>query len=249
MEIVDLTAENVSQALCCVSYGGYHMRGVEERKRFLLWKLKDGKVRGKIAVEAGERLGWIDYYPRSDGWFRIGCIEVYKEYRSRGVGRELVNACLEDCRNSKGVIVAATVWDHMPKAFFKKFGFTDMDEKANISLMALKYKGDEPPANEKEKDSAPKLNLDAGKLVIDMFDDGECPTSYVTKQLFKEAAKDFADKIVIKEHDTKDRAVTVRFGDVEGIFLNGEKAFFGYPGELEGIKKILRKELEGKKLL
>ena len=87
MEIVDLTAENVSQALCCESYGGYHDGGVEERRKFLLWKLRDGKVRGKIAVEGGKRLGWIDYYPRSDGWIRIGCIDVDEESGGRGVGR------------------------------------------------------------------------------------------------------------------------------------------------------------------
>jgi len=83
MEIVDLTAENVSRALYCPGREG----GREERRKFLLWKLRDGKVRGKIAVEGGKRLGWIDYYPRSDGWIRIGCIDVDEESGGRGVGR------------------------------------------------------------------------------------------------------------------------------------------------------------------
>jgi len=152
---------------------------------------------------------------------------------------------------SNGVIVAATVWDHMPKDFFKKFGFVYTNDKANISLMALKYRGERAPAHEKEKDERPKIKLGgkAGKLVIDMFDDGQCPTSYVTRQLVKEATEHFGEKIVIMEHDTKDGAEVGKFGDVEGIFIDGEKAFFGYPESLEGISEILRKKLEDRKLL
>jgi len=243
MEIVDLTEENVSQALCG------REGGREERRKFLLWNLKDGKVRGKIAVEGGERLGWIDYYPRSDGWIRIGCIDVDKESRRGGVGRALMNACLADCRGSKGLIVGATVWEHMPKGFFKKFGFVDMNDKANISLMMVKFGNEEAPKHEKEKIDKPKIKLVEGKLAIDTFDDGECPTLYVTRQLVKEAARNFGEKVVIREHDTKDKAVVEKFGNAEGVFIDGEEASFGYPGSLEGITDILRGKLGDRKLL
>jgi len=243
MEIVDLTEGNASYALCGRDGGR------EERRRFLLWNLKNGKVRGKIAVEGGKGLGWIDYYPRRDGWIRIGCIDVDKECRRRGVGRALMNACLADCRGSKGVIVAATIWEHMPKGFFEKFGFVDMNDKANISLMAVKFGDHEAPKREKEKVDKPKIELVEGKLTIDVFDDGACPTSYATRQLVKEAARNFGDKIVIREHDTRDRAVVEEFGDAEGIFVYEDKAFFGYPGSLEGIMGILRRELKDRKLL
>jgi len=244
MEIVDLTEENVSQALC--GKGG----GREEREKFLLWNLREGKVRGKIAVEGGEGLGWIDYYPRSDGWIRIGCILVDEERRRRGVGHALMNACLADCRGSKGVIVAATIWEHMPKGFFKEFGFVDMNDKANISLMMVKFGNHEAPKREKEKIDKPKIKPVEGKLTIDAFDDGGCPTSYATRQLVKEAARNnFGEKIAIREYDTKDRAVVEEFGDAEGIFIDGDKAFFGYPGSLEGITGILRRKLEDMKLL
>ena len=96
MEIVDLTEENVSQALCG------REGGREERRKFLLWNLKSGKVRGKIAVERGEKLGWIDYYPRDDGWILIGCILVDEESRHRGVGRALMNAFARARSSSSG---------------------------------------------------------------------------------------------------------------------------------------------------
>jgi len=251
LEIVDLTKENVSLALCA-DYGGYFEGGREERKKFLLWKLKDGKVRGKIAVEDEERLGWIDYYPTEDGWFRIECIDVDLDKRSRGVGRALMNACLKDCKDSKGVLVGATVWEHMPKGFFKKFGFVDATPEANISVMALRFGEEDVPAPQERRRFTPRLEV--GKLVIDMFDDGQCPPSYVTRQLVKEAARDFANKINIREHDMRDEAEIKRFSGIGGIFLDGESAFFGYPGkEYHGkigeIREALRKRLEAKSIL
>ena len=253
LKIVDLKPDNVSQALCCQFRKGYWVRGVEERKKFLLWRLNEGKVRGKVAVEGEKGLGWIDYYPRGNGWVRIGCIDVLKENCSRGVGRALVNACLDDCRRSKGVIVGATVWDHMPKGFFKKCGFFDTDEKADVSLMAVKFGKEEPPRTGKEQAQKKyKPKLETGKLVIDMFDDGQCPVSCVTRQLVKEAAMDFSDKVIIGEYDTKDKTVVEEFGYMGGIFLDGEGVFFGYPdkeyqGMIGEIREVLRKKLEAKR--
>jgi GNAT superfamily N-acetyltransferase len=250
--IVDLKPGNISQALCCQFRKGYWLGAVEERKKFLLWRLNGGKMRGKIANEGRKSLGWIDYYPRADGWVRIGCIHVLKENCGRGIGRALVNACLDDCGRAKGVIVGATVWDHMPKGFFKKCGFFDTVEKADISLMAVKFGKEEPPRIETEQTQRKhKPKLEHGKLLIEMFDDGQCPASCVTRQLVREAAGGFNDKIVIKEYDIKDKAVAEEFGYMKGIFLNSEKAFFGYPDEeyqgLVGeIRDILRKKLKAK---
>jgi GNAT superfamily N-acetyltransferase len=251
--IVDLKPDNISQALCCEFHKGYWVEAVEERKKFLLWRLNEGKVRGKIAKEGGRSLGWIDYYPRTDGWVRIGCIHVLKENYGRGIGRALVNACLEDCRPSKGVLVGATVWDHMPKGFFKKCCFFDTDEKADVSLMAVKFGKEEPPRTGKEQAQEKyRPKLERGKLVIEIFDNGKCPVSFVTGQLVKEAVADFGDKIAVREYDAKNGKVVEEFGYVEGIFLDGERAFFGYPdreyqGIVAEIRQALRKKIEAKR--
>jgi len=163
-----------------------------------------------------------------------------------------MNACLRDCRGSKGVLVGATVWEHMPKGFFKKFGFVDTTPEANISVMALRFGEEEVPAPQERRRFTPRLEV--GKMVVDMFDDGQCPTSYATRQLVKEAARDFADKIVINEHDMKDEAEIKRFSGIGGISLDGEGAFFGYPdkeyhGMIGEIREVLRKRLKAKSIL
>jgi N-acetylglutamate synthase-like GNAT family acetyltransferase len=253
LEIVALKPNNVSKALCCQFRKGYWIEGVEERKKFLLWSLSENKVRGKIAVQDRKKLGWIDYYPRSNGWVCIGCIVVPKENQGKGVGRALVNACLDDCSRSKGVVVGATVWEHMPKGFFRKCGFVDTNEKANVSLMAMKFGTEEPPKTGREQVQGKYTpNLERGKLVIDIFDDGECPVSFVTRQLVKEAARDFGEKVVVSEYDIKDKAVVEKFGNMKGIFLDGAEAFFGYPDKeyqeiLVKIRETLCKKLETKR--
>jgi hypothetical protein len=181
-------------------------------------------------------------------------MRVPKENEGKGVGRTLVNACLKDCKRSKGVVVGTTVWEHMPKGFFKECGFVDTNEKADISLMAVKFGTEEPPKTGREQVQgkyAPKL--ERGKLLIEMFDDGECPVSFVTRQLVKEAARDFGEKILVREYDTKEKAVVEKFGNMKGIFLDGAEAFFGYPDKeyqeiLVTIRETLCKKLQAKGL-
>jgi len=54
---VELKPNNVSQALCCLFYKGYWVGAVEERKKFLLHRLNEDKVQGKIADEGRKSLG------------------------------------------------------------------------------------------------------------------------------------------------------------------------------------------------
>ena len=116
--------------------------------------------------------------------------------------------------------------------------------------MAVKFGIEEPPRTEKEQAQKKyKPKLEQGKLLIEMFDDGQCPVSYVARQLVKEAARGFSDKVVIQKYNTSNEAVAKKFGCVKGIFLDGEKAFFGYPDEeyqgiIDEIRNILRKKLE-----
>jgi len=93
--------------------------------------------------------------------------------------------------------------------------------------------------------------MQMGKLVIDMFSDGQCPTSYVTRQIVKKAAKDFSSFIVVRDHDLKDPEVTKKYGLMEGIFIDGESAFFGYPRRdyaemTDKVREALREKLEAK---
>jgi hypothetical protein len=55
--IADLKRDNVSQALCCQFCKGYWIEAVDERRKFLLLRLNEGKVKGKIAIEDGKSLG------------------------------------------------------------------------------------------------------------------------------------------------------------------------------------------------
>jgi thiol-disulfide isomerase/thioredoxin len=141
----------------------------------------------------------------------------------------------------------------MPRVFFEKCGFFDTDEKADVSLMAVKFGEEEPPRTEREQAQEKwEPRREKGKLVIDMFDNGGCPVSFVARQLVKEAARDFGGNVIVREHDTKDKAIAEKFGSMKGIYLDGKRTFFGYPdkeyqGILAGINEALRRKLDAKR--
>jgi len=221
-----------------------------ERKRFLTVRLTEGRVWGKITYKDGEPVGWIDYFPTDlSGWLSIGCIDVEVNFRKQGVGRALMEASIEDCKDKhkNGVIVYATVWDHMPKDFFKKFGFIDTDEKADMSRMFLKLKDVDDPEFPHQKNFY-KSCLKKESIVIDLLRSGSCPVAYQMHDLIKKAAQHFKDKVLLTEYATGEKELVERFGDAfnrsDGMFINGEPCFFGYPGQLEKIKAYLQKKIE-----
>jgi predicted N-acetyltransferase YhbS len=218
-----------------------------ERQRFLSDRLTEGTVWGKIACRDGEPLGWIDCFPTDlDGWVVIGCIIVQTSVLGQGIADALMKAVIDEAKNrgAKGVTVGATVWEHMPKGFFAKYGFVDTDVKADMSLMILKLKDVETPRFP-PRENLYKPQLVKGKIVIDLIRTGNCPTAYQMHDLVKKAAKRFKDKVIVNEYATNEKDVVGRFGKGGcGIYVNGESAFFGYPGELDDIVVYLQKKVD-----
>jgi GNAT superfamily N-acetyltransferase len=217
-----------------------------ERRRFLSDRLAQGAVWGKIAYKEGKPAGWIDCFPSDlKDWVVIGCIIVNAGFTGQGIGRALMEAVVNEAkkRGARGVMVGATIWEHMPKGFFAKCSFIDTDEKADISRMVLKLgKADDPQFPPKENRYQPQLVK--GKVVIDLIRTGNCPSPYLTHYLVKKAAEGFKDKVVVTEYATSEKEVVERFGKGGcGIYFNGEPSFFGYPGELENIVAYLQEKI------
>lgn len=218
-----------------------------ERRRFLSDRLAQGTVWGKIAYKDGKPAGWIDCFSTDlDDWTVIGCIVVQTSTLGHGIGDALIKAVIKEAKNrgAKGVTVGATVWDHMPKAFFAKYGFVDTDEKSNMSRMNLKLENVEDPKFP-PKENLYEAQLVKGKVVIDLIRTGNCPTIYQMHDLIKKAAKRFKNKVVVNEYATSEKDVVERFGKGGcGTYVNGESAFFGYPGEFDDIVAYLQKKVE-----
>lgn len=217
-----------------------------ERRRFLSDHLAQGTVWGKIAYKDGKPAGWIDCFTTNlDGWAVIGCIAVEESLLGQRIGRALLEALVEDAkkRGLEGLTVGATVWYHMPKGFFAKCGFVDTDEKADSSRMNLKLREVEDPMFP-PKENLYKPQLVKGKIAIDLIRTGNCSTIYEMHYLVKKAAGRFKDKVIVNEYATSEKDVVKRFGEGGcGTYINGESAFFGYPGELDKIVEFLQKKV------
>jgi ribosomal protein S18 acetylase RimI-like enzyme len=153
IRIINVTPENVPETgVCCIK--NRKAPGFKAKVDWFQKKCNEG-VRIKLAQdEAGKEVGFIEYAPAEAAWrpidapdyLFIHCIAVYsKALRSQGLGRALIQKCVEDAKElgkaglctmtSKGAWVA-------DKSLFEKAGFVEVDKRGRFELMALKLKND-----------------------------------------------------------------------------------------------------------
>ncbi len=95
-----------------------------------------------IAVDVGSRqvIGFIQYKVVSSGKVKIGHIyymAVHPDYRGRGIGTRLVEACESELlRLSVDVIIASTQEDNIPVIrIFRKLGYVVTDWSTTVNVV------------------------------------------------------------------------------------------------------------------
>jgi GNAT superfamily N-acetyltransferase len=91
---------------------------------------KKVNVRGKVFVEyVPAEYAWKPVL--APGYLMINCFWVSGRYKGQGYGRLLMEECIEDAKNTNGLVVVSgkkTMPWLTPKKFFRKFGFETCDE-------------------------------------------------------------------------------------------------------------------------
>jgi len=245
VEIRDLTVENVwDEAGFCfqqlnaeASYSDgdeeRYLEGKKRKAKFLEDKLKRGG-RAKIAYRDNNVLGFIEYYPIEIAPMEIVgkdlmvifCMDV-KEKR-KGIGRSLLNACLEDSRKlgRKGVVVTCADDFWMAQSFFQKYGFTEVAKGEYMSMLLKKFEEVENP-NWFQGSFEPKLQ--EGKIVVSIFQNDRCPTIWRNAEVVRRVAEEFKEYVVINEYDTNRRENTVKYKEVGAIYVNKRCVVGGPP--------------------
>lgn len=110
---LDLSPANLPQEhICCAIAGHQHAEGVERKKAFLADGFAQGlvfrkyDVRGKVFVEyAPAEAAWRPVV--APGYLVIHCLWVSGRYKRQGLGRALLQHCLEDAGERHGVVAVA----------------------------------------------------------------------------------------------------------------------------------------------
>ena len=199
-EYINLTADNIDKEhICCAIGDPKHQNGVDLKKEWIKNKLKDGHVfrklnaRGKIFIEYEPlETAWVPI--SGDNYEYIYCLWVAGSYKSKGIGKELLEYAINDSKQKgKRGICTLVSKKKKPflgeKKFFEHFGFKVVDSIQNYELLSLQFDETEPP---KFNDNARSMKIADKDFTI--YYSNECPyVEYEVKEL-----SDYANKKNIK---------------------------------------------------
>lgn len=178
---INLTPANLPvEHLCCIIRTKTSVAGIEEKRKWLSERLKEGHVFRKLNVKG---CVFIEYAPLESAWvpitgenyYYIYCLWVSGEYKGKGYARSLMEYCINDAKSS-GKSGICMLGSKKQKAwlsnqdFAKKFGFKAVDLTENgYELLALSFDRTTPKFSQNAKSET----IDSNELTI--YYDMQCP--------------------------------------------------------------------------
>ena len=189
-EFINLSEENIdAEHICCAIGDPKHQDGVDHKKEWIKSKLKDGHVfrklnaRGKIFIEYEPlETAWVPV--SGDNYEYIYCLWVAGSFKSKGIGKELLEYAINDSKEKgKNGICTLVSKKKKPflgeKKFFEHFGFKVVDNIGDFELLALQFKNSETP---RFNENARSMKIDSEDFTI--YYSNECPyVEYEVKEL------------------------------------------------------------------
>ncbi len=182
MEYIKVTDENIEKEHICCAISNNNDIQVSSKKSWLRERFNEGlvflksKERGKCFIEyIPAENAWIPI--KADGYMYINCLWVAGSLKGNGYSTDLLNACIEDCKNKgkKGICILSSKKKKPflsdPK-FLKYKGFIACDEADNgIQLWSLSF--DKNASIPKFKECARHPHIDEKGYVL--YYTSQCP--------------------------------------------------------------------------
>ena len=180
-EFITLNEENLaSEQLCCIVRAKKAHPGVERKRAWLKDRLGEGHVFRKLP---GSACAFIEYAPVETAWapvegenyLYIYCLWVQGAPKGQGIGKALMDSCLQDARaqGRSGVCMLGArkqkAW-LSDQSFAKKFGFETVDTAGEYELLAVRF----------DEAAAPHFTQEARRQTLDdpsltVFYTDQCP--------------------------------------------------------------------------
>ncbi|MGD8489801.1 MAG: GNAT family N-acetyltransferase [Anaerolineae bacterium] len=182
-------------------------------------------------------------YDIEEGVAVVHCEWIQRRHQGKGYSRLLFEALIhrleaEDC---KGILVLATDDDqHMHHRHYARRGFTTLRQDGAVWLMYY------PLRQERVKAKPLAHRIPTGRrypVEVLVFTGGLCPYETVTALQALEVAREFGRRVMVKEIPAS-REALVRYGTVEGVWINGRRLSGGGLPE-EAIRLAIGEALEG----
>jgi N-acetylglutamate synthase-like GNAT family acetyltransferase len=258
MTIVDLEKEHEDTYCKCLEDWSAEMKDAGDLKKIWLERKKPQGLRVKLAKnEKNEIVGMIHYIPieyapaKGKDLYYIYCVWVhgYKEgvgnYQKKGIGRLLLAAAEQDCREKGAKGIAAwgiTLPFFMQSKWFKKSGYMRADKDGMMELVWKPFAEDAVPPSLLKMEKKPAT--EEGKVTVTCFRNGWCPAQNMSCERMKKAVGEHEDKIKYVEINTDDRENMDEWGIADAIFIDGKLVNTGPPPSLEKLRKLVGKRVK-----
>lgn len=216
MEIVTLSPENIEhEHICCAISDKKCSTGYNRKKDWLKKQFSKGyvfkkyDVKHKVFIEyCPAEIAWLPI--EANGYMVINCFWVAGSYKGKGLGRQLLEECINDSKNKKGIVVLTSDKKRpflSDKKFFTKYGFVTSDSAP--PYFELLIKKNEPDAKLPKFKKSAKENTCKNDKGLSVFYSNQCPfTDYYVNTELNEIAKQYRIPIDIKHINTRKAALS-----------------------------------------
>lgn len=211
-KFINLTEENLAdEHLCCIIRSKKLHPGVEDKRRWLAQRLREGHVFRKLDAKG---IAFIEYAPLETAWvpvlgdnyLYIYCLWTAGELRGKGHGRRLMEYCLADAREHgrSGVCMLGAdkqkAW-LSDQAFAKKYGFQAVDSTAGgYELLALSFDGSLP----RFASDARRQEIESRELTV--YYSPQCPYIHQSVELVKRTCAELGAPVSLIAVDSLEKA-------------------------------------------
>ncbi len=210
-------------------------------------------LRVAVALLDGEQVGFVyvmpievsPWGPLGSGLATVPCLTVREQARGKGAGRALMAAAEAAAvdQGHKGIVTTAFHHDFwfMQASFFERMGYSAAATRDTAALMWKRFdsSAEAPSFLEPRYEFTPV----EGRVVVDLFWNTFCETSWIEAKRVREVAADFGDAVVLNEHCADDHEVLLKHQLPRAIFVNGQEIGWGYEAPKEGVAEAISRAM------
>ncbi len=225
---------------------------VQSRLAWLKERMGQGRLWVKVAMRAGEPLGFLYLAPIEDSpvgplgreLATIPCLFVRWKQQGEGAGSALLATAEQTVRDRgfKGIAVNANYHDFwfMQAKLFEKCGLTVAVREGTRAILWKIF----VDSAERPRCLRPSFEFEPvpDKLVIDLFWTPFCGIS--DPDAVRSVMGEFGDRVVLREHRTDDPATLRRHQIVRAFYVNGAAVPWDHESAERGVRARLSRRVK-----
>jgi len=208
-------------------------------------------------LEGGDPVGRIEIMPieaapvplEGDGLWVIRCMWVLDRAKGLGIADSLMRLALDAAQESRGVAVL-TYPGWMPPAFFERFGFEQVEQKAGQATVLLRRADPCDSCRVSLASPATRLGLPCGAklpqdtVLVEAVFGLRCPWVIQQYRRYLSIASSISDKVVAREYLIRNHSDALLLGE-ENLYIDGIAPFAG-PIRREELEHAVKSRLADK---